>query len=355
MFLMTTIEIVIKFSAFGLLVMLALLLLVSQRKTWPGRLLILLSLSLAALLLSTSEGILDMNEATHFVFATLNVPNTILVWLFAKSLLDENFKMGWLHWTIAASWCVPLWIMRLDHYGYYTLISSSHAWLLNLYACLLFLYIVYFALKGWADDLVEPRRRLRRVFVIGILILTLLAIISEFLLPNGNDALLGTVKLMAIFPPLIAAYFWIFTVRPGHFAFWGDSTRKGARPAPGESSRFKALKVKLEQEMHAQKSWREADLTIPELAKRLGTTQHNLRALINQEMGFQNFRSFLNRYRVDAVKAALADPARQHIPILTVALENGFNSLPPFNRAFKANVGVTPTIYRQQTSPKNIV
>ena len=328
--------------------MLALLMLVSQRKTWPGRLLILLSLSLAALLLSTSTGVLKMSKTTHFVFGMLNVPNTILVWLFAKSLLNENFKMGWLNWAIAASWCVPLWIMRLDHYGYYSLLSSSHAWMLNLYACLLFLYIVFLALSGWADDLVEPRRRLRRVFVIGILILTLLAVISEFFLPKGDDVLLGTFKLMAIFQPLIAAYFWIFTVRPDHFAFWGVGDQKDELPTWERTSRFAELKVKLEQEMQVQKSWRETGLTIPKLAKRLGTTQHNLRALINQEMGFQNFRSFLNQYRVEAVKTVLADPAYLHIPVLTVALENGFNSLPPFNRAFKANVGVTPTTYRQQ-------
>lgn len=345
---MSIFELAIKFSAFGLLVMLAFLLLVAQRKTWPGRLLILLSFSLAALLLSTSYDTLKLSEKTHFIFAMLSVPNTILVWLFAKSLLDENFKMGWFHWTVASSWCVPLWIMQLDYHGYYTLLSSSYAWLLNLYACLLFLHIVYFALRGWADDLVEPRRRLRQVFVIGTVVLTLFAIISEFLLPDGDKVLLGTFKLMAIFPPLIAAYFWIFTVRPNHFAFWGDSDRKDEPPTTKGASRFASLKIKLEQEMHVHNSWREPDLTIPKLAKRLGTTQHNLRALINQEMGFKNFRTFLNEYRIDAIKTVLADPTHQHIPVLTVALENGFNSLPPFNRAFKANMGITPTMFRHQ-------
>jgi AraC-like DNA-binding protein len=346
---MSTLELVIKFSAFGLLVMLALLMLVLQRKTWPGRLLILLSLSLAALLLSTSRELLNMSNTAYLIFAMLNVPNTILVWLFAKSLLDENFKMGWLNWGIAISWCVPVWIMRLDHYGYYSLLPSSFAGLMNIYACLLFLYIVFFAIRGWADDLVEPRRRLRRVFVIGVLVLSLFAIISEFYLPPGDEVLLGTFKLMAIFPPLIAAYFWIFAVRPNHFAFGNRQNNKEDVSGEGGASRFVILKEKLNQEMLEKKAWRETGLTIPILAKRLGTTQHQLRALINQEMGFQNFRSFLNQYRVNAVKEVLANPEHTHIPILTIALENGFNSLPPFNRAFKAITGVTPTVFRQNS------
>ena len=122
---MSTIELIIKFSAFGLLVMLALLILISRSKTWSSRLLILLSLSLAALLLSTSADALQMSDTTNFIFAMLNVPNTILVWLLAKSLLHENFKMGWVNWAIAASWCVPLWMMRLDYFGYFNLLSSS--------------------------------------------------------------------------------------------------------------------------------------------------------------------------------------------------------------------------------------
>ena len=42
-----------------------------------------------------------------------------------------------------------------------------------------------------------------------------------------------------------------------------------------------------------------------------------------------------------------ADPAQAEVPILTIALDAGFQSLGPFNRAFKAVTGVTPTEYRR--------
>ena len=57
---------------------------------------------------------------------------------------------------------------------------------------------------------------------------------------------------------------------------------------------------------------------------------------------------FLNGYRIADAKAALGDAGQAQVPVLTIALDAGFNSLGPFNRAFKAETGLTPTAYRRQ-------
>ena len=36
----------------------------------------------------------------------------------------------------------------------------------------------------------------------------------------------------------------------------------------------------------------------------------------------------------------------EDLPILTIALESGYGSIGPFNRAFRAHFGMTPTEYR---------
>jgi AraC-like DNA-binding protein len=36
------------------------------------------------------------------------------------------------------------------------------------------------------------------------------------------------------------------------------------------------------------------------------------------------------------------------VPVLTIAMDSGFQSLGPFNRAFKADTGLTPTEYRRR-------
>ena len=46
-------------------------------------------------------------------------------------------------------------------------------------------------------------------------------------------------------------------------------------------------------------------------------------------------------------KTAIADPAQEAVPILTIALDAGFQSLGPFNRAFKAETGLTPSEFRR--------
>ena len=52
-------------------------------------------------------------------------------------------------------------------------------------------------------------------------------------------------------------------------------------------------------------------------------------------------------HRIEEAKAALADPAQAEVPVITIAMDAGFQSLGPFNRAFKATTGVTPTEYRK--------
>ena len=62
----------------------------------------------------------------------------------------------------------------------------------------------------------------------------------------------------------------------------------------------------------------------------------------------QDFTSaFVNGYRLAEAEAVLGDPAQAGVPILTIALDAGFGSIGPFNRAFKAHTGLTPTEYRR--------
>jgi AraC-like DNA-binding protein len=71
--------------------------------------------------------------------------------------------------------------------------------------------------------------------------------------------------------------------------------------------------------------------------------QAALRALINQQQGYRNFNDFLHHYRLQEASARLTS---EDLPILTIALESGYASIGPFNRAFRQRFGMTPTEYR---------
>jgi AraC-like DNA-binding protein len=75
--------------------------------------------------------------------------------------------------------------------------------------------------------------------------------------------------------------------------------------------------------------------------------EYRLRRLINQRLGHRNFNAYVNGLRLDQARAVLADPAQRQLPVLTIALDAGFGSIGPFNRAFKAATRLTPTEYRR--------
>ncbi len=99
--------------------------------------------------------------------------------------------------------------------------------------------------------------------------------------------------------------------------------------------------------MADERIYRHDNVTIGTLATRLKIPEYKLRRLINQRLGYRNFNVFLNNHRIEEAKAALADPTQAEVPVITIAMDAGFQSLGPFNRAFKATTGVTPTEYRR--------
>jgi len=110
---------------------------------------------------------------------------------------------------------------------------------------------------------------------------------------------------------------------------------------------------RLERLMTVERAYRREGLTIGALAALASLPEYRLRRVINEGLGYRNFNAFLNRYRIEEVKAALADPDQKDVPVLTIAMDAGFQSLGPFNRAFKAETGVTPTEFRRQALLQN--
>jgi AraC-like DNA-binding protein len=98
--------------------------------------------------------------------------------------------------------------------------------------------------------------------------------------------------------------------------------------------------------MAVNKPYLDAELTLTELAKRLGVTRSQLSQLINEGTG-DNFYDFVNKYRVEQVKALMIDPTMKHYNMLGLALESGFKSKSTFNLIFKRFTGLTPSEYRK--------
>lgn len=86
-------------------------------------------------------------------------------------------------------------------------------------------------------------------------------------------------------------------------------------------------------------------LTFGRFVELMVAPERSVRTLINQELGFDHFRAFLNYHRVAEARRLLEDRHRND-KLITIALDSGFASLASFNRAFRTIEGCNPSAYR---------
>jgi AraC-like DNA-binding protein len=112
-------------------------------------------------------------------------------------------------------------------------------------------------------------------------------------------------------------------------------------------TKAKQFLTALQQLMESEKPYLNSELTLLQLAEMLVISPHNLSEIINTRQQ-QNFFDFVNSYRVEKARRDLIDPTKQHLKILSIAFEAGFNSKTAFNTIFKKFTNLTPSEYRQR-------
>lgn len=100
--------------------------------------------------------------------------------------------------------------------------------------------------------------------------------------------------------------------------------------------------------MTGHAAYAESDLKVADLARRLNEAEYKVTQCITGPLAFRNFNHMVNHFRIEQASRSLADRRYDHLPVLTIALDCGFGSIGPFNRAFKARFGDTPTTYRER-------
>ncbi len=100
----------------------------------------------------------------------------------------------------------------------------------------------------------------------------------------------------------------------------------------------------LKQLMENERLYLNSELSLADVAAKLGISIHDTSYLINELSG-TNFYNFVNRYRVEEAKKLLSSARKKEFNILGIAFEAGFNSKTAFNTAFKKWTGVSPSQY----------
>ena len=105
-----------------------------------------------------------------------------------------------------------------------------------------------------------------------------------------------------------------------------------------------AMTQKLTRLMHQEQLFLNANLTLVQLAKKLGTNTSRLSQFFNDNLQI-SFPNYLNTLRIAHAKTLLC--ADNRLPTDHIADLCGFNSLSTFYSAFKKMTGTTPAQYRQ--------
>jgi AraC-like DNA-binding protein len=98
--------------------------------------------------------------------------------------------------------------------------------------------------------------------------------------------------------------------------------------------------------MDRERPWSDSELTLPDLATRLGTTPHKLSEVLNSRIG-QTFYDFVNGYRVREVQRRIAAGEARRLKMLSLALDAGFASKSTFNEVFKKHTTQTPSGFQK--------
>ena len=276
----------------------------------------------------------------------LSIITPFWTWLFARTLF-ERAPPRWLLAALAllylAAWIGANFVERTQAVGFY---------IIHITSLVLIADLIYVAISGFGDDLVRKRRLVRIYLPLlvglqagGILIYELIFGIT------AKTPMVQTTTGVLIFTLVLLAGLALLKTDPDLLIVNGcddADTKSNINLSPSQT----VLHDKLTSEMSTG-GYREAGLTIQSLAETLGTPEHRLRALINRKLGHRNFSSFLNGYRISEAKQKLADRDAVDLPILTIAMDLGYNSLAPFNRAFRAETGQTPSDFRKGAIDQN--
>jgi len=347
---MLLIEALIKFSSVGVLLALLLLSLRDGRKVSSLRIAPLLSISMICLLLSTGAPELSVSGPLLIPLRLIDMLSFVFAWWFGLALFDDDFKLGWIEWLGAGLFVIAHMPGRLHYIGFNTWWSPNLEIVVSGIVLLMMIHLSYVTISGHQEDLVESRRRVRKWFASALIALIVVSILLERLAdPLGIPPILSMYTVYLFTLPLgLWAVLWLAKIEPGRLSYGrkiGEPQRYSIDAIDPKDLQAHQRLVSI---MQDERGFAEHGLTIGKLAERVGIPSHQLRSLINKSMGYRNYTAFLNHYRINAVKNDLADPKKSRMPVLTLALDAGFSSLAPFNRAFKSSEGMTPSDYRNQ-------
>ncbi|MEP2025272.1 MAG: helix-turn-helix domain-containing protein [Reichenbachiella sp.] len=268
-----------------------------------------------------------------------------MAYLFIKQVEHkENLTVTYHYFipVILASLIAFLRLMNLDFFSFFSLsISGFLTWGKALLMGGGAMITLYYLIKVIGDLKWSKITERPYSFSLWVLILNGVSLCFVFFslytdgcgLTNGN---LGEYKWFFVVLSLLV---WTEVI-----ALWKDAQFFKEKPQVLHIDKADELLPKLRDLMEKEKVYHEAELSVNRLAELMETKPHILSKLLNEHFE-QNFRDYVNGYRVEEFIDLANSGKLEKLTYLGLAHEVGFNSKSTFNLAFKKITHKSPREY----------
>jgi len=161
--------------------------------------------------------------------------------------------------------------------------------------------------------------------------------------PEFQDTFWFSALLAALLSLLL---FWLYKFSEIKLKKLAEARKKYVKSTLIEG-KAQVYKHRLLELMDADKPYLNEEISLDSLAEKMQIPKKHLSQVINEQLN-QNFKNFINRYRVEAAKIKLLDPKEKDFVLLKIAFDVGFNSKSVFNAAFKKFARMSPSEYRRK-------
>lgn len=342
MITLTDLDMMTRGGSLALLLLWSWILIRDHWQALPARVAVLMNLAIIAHIIATMPALAGNDIPVDWLLEIASGLVPALFWIFARTWFNDETHIGGRSWVLVAlSGAVIIVIMATYDAKpplFYAAAATMRVMMFS-FACA----GLWAAWRGRDSDLIEARRQLRIRLIGAVGAYVILVNVVEILVYNNLAQSFWRSLIEAGIALLTFAFCaTMFGIRqPDMFGAAQPEEVLPNRPLSDDPLANRLLTF-----MDHQKPHRDETLTIAALAALLGEQEYRLRRVINGQLGHRNFAAFLNGYRLAEVRAALIDPSQKDVSILTIALDSGFGSLGPFNRAFREAEGCTPSEFR---------
>jgi len=248
----------------------------------------------------------------------------------------EERQPGWFGWCALS---LSLLLASFLYFGIVAQLELELRWVNQAWKALLALTAIGLLWQGRQNDLSDARSRIRLMLIGALALAAVLIIGTELVFRWQVPQMLEFLGMALIFLVAVAGNLAFLRVNPS-LELSETPPFEQLALAQGADPRIEKLLTRVKQ----QRLYADHDLRIAGLATQTEMSEHKLRELINQKLGYRNFNQFINEFRIqEARERLLSEP---HLPILSIALDVGFRSLSSFNSSFKATMSCTPSEWR---------